>query len=106
MIGAILAPFCSRVAVKIRVTQDLRLPDRINYAHTNAFIGAAKSESYVQAGTLCFRTLAIDRELDNVFMPKHSQRSVVRTILTDLHFWLPMAVLVAGIGLLFVLTRA
>jgi hypothetical protein len=39
-------------------------------------------------------------------MRMSSNRSLVRSILTDLHFWLPVGVLAIGLGLLFVVARA
>jgi len=35
-----------------------------------------------------------------------SQRSLVGSILTDLHFWLPVSVLAIGLVLLFVVAKA
>jgi hypothetical protein len=35
-----------------------------------------------------------------------SKHSLPRTIVTDFHFWLPVAVLLFGIGLLFFVARS
>ena len=38
--------------------------------------------------------------------PEMKTRELARSILTDLHFWLPAAVLALGAGLLFLIARA
>lgn len=82
---------------QLRVACGIPLLERRRRSHSRAVAGIDTSD----AGMLALRTLSTPHRTKMTETAQtEQQRSRLRAILTDVHFWVPVGVLIAGLLLL------